>query len=122
MLRKTPLKRSTRSLAKSPIKKVRRKPRLGRLKGAAMTNLRRACFERDGYRCKHMVRRSTAEHSWWEECGCVVTWETGDMAHIVSRGAGGKDELSNVVTKCRLHHRVVEHAYGKSGEKPVKPK
>src|ERR1700677_4667256 len=47
-----------------------------RLRGKKLEQLRRDCFERDGYRCM---------------CGCKqpVTWEDGDMAHIVSRGAGG---------------------------------
>jgi 5-methylcytosine-specific restriction endonuclease McrA len=44
------------------------------------------------------------------------------MAHLVSRGRGGKDELSNVVTKCYDCHMVKEHSYGPSGVKPCPKK
>jgi HNH endonuclease len=84
-----------------------------RLKGKALEALRRACFERDQYRCS--------------ECDKFVTWdgyyvEKGHMAHIVSRGRGGSDELSNVSTLCLKCHLVDEHAYGPSRTKPVPPK
>ena len=70
-----------------------------RLRGKAITDLRRECFERDRYIC---------------QCGCgeSVTWERGDMAHIVSRGAGGSDILSNVKTMNHFHH-LLEHFGGK---------
>jgi 5-methylcytosine-specific restriction endonuclease McrA len=55
-----------------------------RLKGKALTALRRACFERDNYTC--------------QETGARVTWETGHMAHIIGRGRGGSDVLDNVRT------------------------
>ena len=71
-----------------------------RLRGEKLEQLRRDCFERDGYRCV---------------CGCKqpVTWETGDMAHIQSRGAGGSDVLSNVKTMTHACH-MREHAKGKN--------
>ena len=73
-----------------------------RLRGKKLEQLRRDCFERDGYRCT---------------CGCKqpVTWEVGDMAHIVSRGAGGSDILSNVRTMTHEHH-MLEHSKGKKKE------
>ena len=73
-----------------------------RLRGKKLEQLRRECFERDGYRCT---------------CGCnqSVTWEDGDMAHIVSRGAGGGDILSNVRTMTHPCH-MLEHAKGKKKE------
>ncbi len=82
------------------IRSRRTKPRPGRLTPAETTALRRACFERDGYCCV--------------KCGAGVLWEgfymvQGHMAHIISRGRGGKDELSNVQTKCHRCHLVLEH-------------
>lgn len=70
-----------------------------RLRGKMLESLRRDCFERDQYIC---------------QCGCneSVTWENGDMAHIVSRGAGGGDILSNVKTMTHTCH-MREHTEGK---------
>ena len=61
-----------------------------RLKGAALTKLRRDCFERDKRYCR--------------DCGRRVYWDTFEMAHVVSRGRGGDDTLDNVVTKCPVCH------------------
>lgn len=66
-----------------------------RLKGDALTALRLACFERDNYRCT--------------DCGRPTTWGLGHMAHIVGRGRGGSDTLSNVTTKCAVCHLEREH-------------
>lgn len=71
-----------------------------RLKGKALTALRRACFERDGYTCV--------------ECGAGVLWQgfylvQGHMAHIIPRSRGGSDTLPNVKTKCLRCHLVEEH-------------
>jgi 5-methylcytosine-specific restriction endonuclease McrA len=71
-----------------------------RLKGKALEALRRACFERDQYRCS--------------ECDVLVLWDgyfmrSGQMAHVVGRGRGGSDTLSNVKTLCLECHLVGEH-------------
>lgn len=105
------MKRSTK-----PMKKSRSKPRPGRLKGKDMETLRRDCFERDGYRCQHRTYLSLMGGELWEVCMKPVTWETGHMAHIVSRGRGGKDELSNVLTKCAECHMIREHHEGNGGK------
>jgi len=114
-------------IRRTAIRKVRSKPRPGRLKGKALENLRRDCFERDNYQCRHEIRHPIADlkgyvvDSYYERCGNFVTWETGHMAHIVSRGAGGKDELSNVLTKCPYCHQIREHHEGNGG-KIIPPK
>jgi 5-methylcytosine-specific restriction endonuclease McrA len=105
-------------IPRKPIRSRRRKPRPGRLKGADMGALRRACFERDFYHCQHAISHGRISMP----CGRRVTWESGHMAHIVGRGRGGKDELSNVTTKCAECHIGIEHSYGPSGQKPVPPK
>ena len=62
-----------------------------RLKGEALAALRRECFTRDGWACV--------------DCGVKVSWVSGHMAHIQSRGAGGSDVIGNVRTKCGdCHH------------------
>lgn len=102
------------------IRSRRNKPRPGRLKGAAMTALRTQCFERDGFRCQHMLKYEDGTDM--TRCGWRVTWESGHMAHLVNRGRGGKDELPNVTTKCAMHHMVTEHSYGPTGVKPCPAK
>jgi hypothetical protein len=84
-----------------------------RLKGKAMEALRRECFERDGYRCQHLINLRgnmaiCAKTVVWER----GFWDSGHMAHIKSRGAGGGDTLDNVVTKCAFCHIVREHSKG----------
>ena len=110
------MKRSAPIQRRTPVRK--RKVRKGdvtvgklgrvRLRGKALEALRRDCFERDGYRCQCSP-----------SCGIPVTWESGDMAHIVSRGAGGSDVLSNVVTMDHFHHLATHNCGGKPlSEKP----
>jgi hypothetical protein len=107
MKRNGPLKRYT------PVRK--RKPRTGdvtigktgrvRLRGKVLEALRRDCFERDRYRCR-------CKHP-EPGCGELCNWEYDDMAHIVSRGAGGSDELSNVLTMKHEHHLATHNCGGK---------
>lgn len=80
-----------------------------RLRGKKLEQLRRDCFERDGYRCRCN----------YPELGCgeLCYWEWDDMAHIVSRGAGGSDVIDNILTMKHGHHMQI-HA----GGKPCPPK
>lgn len=96
----------------TPIKKHRTRPetRTGktgtiRLTGKALEVLRDACWERDGGIC--------------QICGWTL-YKTPrfdgdplayDMAHIVSRGAGGSDTLKNVQCLCHRDH-MREHNCG----------
>jgi 5-methylcytosine-specific restriction endonuclease McrA len=66
-----------------------------RLKGKALEELRIAVFQRDAFRCS--------------ECDRSVTWESGHLAHIISRGAGGSDTMENTRVLCSTCHLVGEH-------------
>jgi 5-methylcytosine-specific restriction endonuclease McrA len=127
ILRRSPIKRGR------PVKKVRSKPRAGRLKGAALEKLRRECFERDGYRCQAWEmgvvgwfrvefpsHRESIPIFGLRRCRKSVTWESGHMAHIKAKRRNG-DSLDNVRTLCAECHGL-EHAYGPSGIKPCPPK
>lgn len=109
MKRSDPIKRYAPPRRKKPHKGNVTVGKLGRvrLRGKALEALRRDCFTRDGYKCQCKP-----------SCGLAVTWETGDMAHIVSRGAGGSDILSNVVTMDHFHHLASHNCDGK----PLAPK
>jgi 5-methylcytosine-specific restriction endonuclease McrA len=65
--------------------------------------LRIAVFQRDVFRCGKCDRR--------------VTWESGHLAHIISRGAGGSDTMENTRVLCPDCHLVGEH-----NPKPCPPK
>jgi 5-methylcytosine-specific restriction endonuclease McrA len=66
-----------------------------RLKGPALAALRRARFILDRWKCV--------------DCGRPVSWASGHLSHLVSRGAGGSDVIENVRTKCGDCHLVGSH-------------
>ena len=106
-------------LKRTPVRKKRTKPRPGRLKGKDLEKLRRDCFERDGYRCQHMLKYEDGTDM--ARCGWIVTWETGHMAHVRNRRMWG-DNLENVTTKCATCHLIREHHEGNGGKiVPRKP-
>jgi 5-methylcytosine-specific restriction endonuclease McrA len=80
-----------------------------RLTGKALEDLRRHCFARDGFRCQHHIAQCGP---FYQPCRKLVTWESGHMAYIKSRGAGGGDTLDNVITKCAECHIGREHTKG----------
>jgi 5-methylcytosine-specific restriction endonuclease McrA len=106
--RRTPLKRT------KPFRPKRRKPRPGRLTGEALKDLRRQCYERDGGKCV--------------ECGIPLIYEPAHplvpngyhMSHIRARSLQGKDELSNVRSKCSFCHLILEHTKGVGPERGCK--
>lgn len=100
-------------MKRTPIRKVRIKPRPGRLKGSDLGDLRIQCLERDGNRC--MVCQN-----WVSDA--LPDWHDrkAHMAHIKAKRIG-LDTIDNVRTLCGFCHRI-EHAYGPSGVKPCKAK
>lgn len=42
---------------------------------------------------------------------CVICGKPSDPCHIKSRGSGGDDAHSNLISFCRTHHQQ-QHAYG----------
>jgi 5-methylcytosine-specific restriction endonuclease McrA len=98
-----------------PKPKAPKRPPVGklgikRLKGSPLKILRMDCFERDEYRCQHMVSYGGLLQM---PCGRRVTWESGHMCHRTSRGAGGSDALDNVFTGCAECHMRSHNAGGK---------
>ena len=61
-----------------------------RLKGLALALLRRRVFLRDKWTC--------------QKCGCICGWVSGQLAHIISRGAGGSDTEENTRLLCAECH------------------
>jgi hypothetical protein len=120
-MKRTPLKRTAIKRSNKPMKKARSKPRPGRLKGQEMSDLRLFVFMRDRGRCQHVLRRDEFGDP-VAICGKETPWESGHLAHIVSRGAGGPDTPENTCWKCADCHLVREHTYGPSGVKPVPKK
>ena len=98
------------------IKPKKRALRPGRREGEDLWRLRLDCFERDNFTC----RKCGQKIAWDQEESILWGQPRGEMAHIKSRGAGGKDELSNVRTLCPEHHRL-EHNGGKPVPKKEKP-
>lgn len=73
--------------------------------------LREDCYHRDGGRCVDCGERIYLEGYYPRRM---------EMAHILSRGAGGSDTLDNVQSKCGLHH-TYEHNGGRKVV-PAKPR
>ncbi len=111
------------------IKTKRTKPRTGRLGRHAMKKLREDVFARDGFRCQHLLLHhgrqivipGGAPIDIYYPCHKPVTWETGHLCHIVSRGAGGHDTAENTYCGCADCH-LQFHSYGPSGRKPCPSK
>ncbi len=104
---------------KPPMRKRPMRP--GRLKGDALAALRAQCFERDQFRCQYRIRTGYALDGsicGYALCWEPVTWDSGHMHHLKTRGAGGKDELSNVQTICASCHQKAHNCEGK----PCPPK
>ena len=113
MKQRKPLKRSTKPIKRTAIKKARSKPRPGRLEGDDLEALRLACWERDKGHCQ--------ECGWLTVYDLPQEWSTSyHMAHIQAKRRGG-DSLANVRVLCGSCHRK-SHAYGPSMEKPCPPK
>lgn len=93
--RRTPLKRSTKPLKRSAIKKVSKRTRVlksGRLilDAAGMSSLRMDAYERSGGVCEcGLVKKRKA-------CGKFVHWNYGELHHIKYRSRGGSDTIENV--------------------------
>lgn len=107
-----------------------RSTRPGRITGAALEALRRACFERDGYRCQHDIKPPILVLGYFNHiyrCLKPVVWESGyhnsgHMAHIKARSLGGKDEIDNVILKCGDCHIGREHTMGEGKRGPLVPR
>ena len=95
MKRGAPLKRSPlRTKPKRQRKPSALKPDVPvRLTGLAMQRLRIDALARSGGFCE-MERAG-------KRCMEPISWESMELAHIKSRGAGGSDTLDNVLASCK---------------------
>lgn len=100
-------------IPRTPVKKARKKPRPGRLKGKDLEVLRLHCFVRDSFMCQNC-------HIFVDDRLPDLHDRKAHMAHIKVKRMGG-DSLENVRTLCGKCHRT-EHAYGPSMTKPVPKK
>ena len=108
-LKRTPLPRATKPIRKSKYHHQVTVGKLGivRLKGKALKELRRQCFERDHFKCV--------------DCGDPVVWSgvdtwgyqlaVGEMSHVHAKRNNG-DTLENVVTRCQNCHSKSHNAGG----------
>lgn len=100
-------------IKRTPIRKVRSKPRPGRVKGKELEALRLSCWVRDNgecQKCGHFTIPSAPVESDFAY----------HMAHKRGKCMHG-DSLDNVEVNCGKCHRQF-HAYGPSMEKPCNPK
>ena len=80
----------------------RRKPRPGRLAGAALEALRQACFERDGGKCVKCGRTLLYWHEW------MMHPDRYHMSHKRNKRMFG-DDLNNVEALCSGDHMIGKH-------------
>lgn len=74
-----------------------------RLSGPEMKDLRQSAFARSEGRCENSVTPDGTR------CPVRINWMNFHLAHIVSRGRGGSDELSNVLAACQKCHEADTH-------------
>lgn len=100
-------------LKRTPIRKVRSKPRPGRLKGPKLESLRMDCWDRDKGLCQRCGKKThfydDHEHP-----------DSFHMAHRRNKAMWG-DNIGNVQTECGDCHRKY-HQRGPSMDKPCPPK
>jgi 5-methylcytosine-specific restriction endonuclease McrA len=85
-----------------------------RLYGAGLEELRFECWLRDKEQCQKCHKRL------YQQARFPGDPDAYDMAHIVSRGAGGSDTLENVRALCHECH-MKEHTEGKRTSNHVGP-
>jgi 5-methylcytosine-specific restriction endonuclease McrA len=112
-IRRTPLKRSTKPIARSKPKAKRTKPRRGRLKGDDLKMLRLECWERDGGICQKCGARTLIDRP--PEHPLAF-----HMAHKRNKRMWG-DSLDQVQAECGDCHRKY-HQFGPSMTPPCPPK
>ena len=90
-----------------------------RLTDKDLERLRDEMFIRDKHLCQFRGSMGDICGKWLrKERGF---YNSGHMAHIRGKRNNG-DDLSNVRLLCQFHHSVVEHTYGKDGQKPCPSK
>src|SRR5438105_12716913 len=106
--------RNYNPIRRSPLKPKRSKVRVSppwktakiRLDHEGMIQLRQDAFFRSGGQCENSPNGDG------ERCPKRITWGSFHLAHIVSRGRGGSDVLSNVLAIDPECH-AAEHRKGK---------
>lgn len=111
--RKTPIKRSSKPIKRTAVKKARSKPRPGRLKGDDLKMLRLACYDRDRGRCV----------ACWVLVDPRLSPEADKSFHMAHRRGKRNfgDHIDQVETNCGACHRKF-HNYGPSMQKPCPKK
>lgn len=61
-----------------------------RMRGRGWMNLRESVLLRDQYQCRR--------------CGCVVLPKDAECDHVVPLADGGRDEMGNLQTLCKICH------------------
>jgi cytochrome c553 len=98
-IRRSPLKPKARQHKESM---PWRRPKI-RLNGSEMLDLRQDAFARSGERCENSVTEDGTR------CPVRINWMSFHLAHLVSRGRGGSDELANVLAACQRCHDADTH-------------
>jgi hypothetical protein len=104
-------------IKRSPIRKVRSKPRRGQPTKAEKASVRLAVYERAEGRCElHLLPnciRGVLPY------GGGTVWDHGHLVHLKSRGAGGSWSLDNCKWGCYICHLVGLHNPKSVPPKPI---
>ncbi len=104
MKRSGPIKRYT------PPRKRRATPRRGEPTAQEKTALRRRRYEHAGGRCElHLLPGCIPGVLAWDG---PDPWSHGHLAHVKSRGAGGKWTFENLRWACHVCHLIGVHTKG----------
>lgn len=114
MIRRTPLKRSTKPIARSPIKRRRSKPRRGEPTQLEKEQLRQQVYRRAGGRCE-LRNKAECVQGVLPYSG-ITPWDHGHLVHMKSIGAGGKWTEENCKWGCHVCHLIGLHVEGGKGK------
>jgi 5-methylcytosine-specific restriction endonuclease McrA len=108
--RRKPLARSTKPLKRTPVRKVRSKPRRGDPTPAEKNAIRDQVYEESGGKCQ-LNLGPKCQKGILPRDGRV--FERAHLVHLRSRGAGGTWDRENLKLGCPQCHLGYHHTEGK---------
>jgi hypothetical protein len=114
VIRRTPLKRSQKPIARTPVKKKRSTLRRGKATAEEKAVVRLAVYERSGGLCE--LRLGSECYKGILPFEGSTPWDHGHLVHMKSEGSGGSTDEANCYWGCPWCHLHGLHVQGGKGK------